>query len=135
MTGRLTEHFSRDEFACKCGCGFDGISMDLVRGLERLRDALGKPIVILSGCRCARHNMAEGGARRSQHVLGRAADIRVPGMGAGEVYAAAAGISELHGFGVDDARNFVHVDVREIGTRWCYRNGREVAWIGEAVAA
>lgn len=125
---RLTEHFERAEFACKCGCGFDAIDVGLVAALEALRVRLGRPVEVLSGCRCEAHNAAEGGARHSQHVLGKAADIRVAGMTARELYAWASGVVELRGFGVDDERRFVHVDVREVSAKWCYHGGRETSW-------
>ncbi len=128
MTEQLSPNFTRGEFACRCNCGFAAVSPELVAGLQALRDQLQKPVIILSACRCAAHNAAEGGARASQHVQGRAADIRVPGLSAREVYAAAATIPQFHGIGVDDERNFVHVDVREKPARWCYRAGREAAW-------
>ena len=35
--GDLTENFSRREFACTCNCGADGIDMELVEALERVR--------------------------------------------------------------------------------------------------
>ena len=35
--GDLTDNFSRSEFACKCGCGADAISLDLVERLQLLR--------------------------------------------------------------------------------------------------
>lgn len=124
----MTAHFKRAEFACRCGCGFDAIDEGLVEALEALRERLGRPIVVLSGCRCEAHNAAEGGARHSQHVLGKAADIRVAGMGARELYSWATGVVDLRGFGVDDERHFVHVDVRAVSARWCYRGGRERAW-------
>jgi len=34
-----------------------------------LRDATGKPIDVNSGCRCEKHNRAEGGSDVSQHLL------------------------------------------------------------------
>ncbi|MEN6585978.1 MAG: D-Ala-D-Ala carboxypeptidase family metallohydrolase, partial [Sulfuricella sp.] len=80
MSERLSPNFTRAEFACKCGCGFAEPDPALVTGLQALRDALGKPIIITSGCRCAKHNTAEGGAKRSMHVAGKAADIRVARM-------------------------------------------------------
>lgn len=126
--GDLSRSFSRAEFACRCGCGFDHVDPALIFGLQRLRDAIGLPIVILSGCRCATHNAAEGGAKRSQHVDGRAADIRVAGKTARELYALARGVPQLRGFGVDDERGFLHVDTRDVGMRWCYRGGRQAAW-------
>ena len=44
--------------------------------LDPLRAAWGKPIVVTSGYRSPRLNRAVGGAARSQHCKGEAADIR-----------------------------------------------------------
>jgi uncharacterized protein YcbK (DUF882 family) len=71
---------------------------------------------------------AVGGAPHSQHVLGKAADIRVSGMTARELYAAATSVPQFHGFRVDDERGFLHVDIREKPVRWCYRAGRAILW-------
>jgi uncharacterized protein YcbK (DUF882 family) len=129
MSDQLAKNFRRGEFACQCGCGFADISMELVGELQRLRDHLGIGISILSGCRCAKHNAAVGGAAHSQHVLGRAADIRIWSLNARQMYAVAAGLVGFGGLGVDDERGFLHVDVR-VGpqVRWCYQGGREIAW-------
>ena len=43
--------------------------------LDPLREAYGKPIVVSSGYRCPKLNRAVGGAAKSQHVTGQAADI------------------------------------------------------------
>ncbi len=66
--GDLTKNFSRYEFACKCGCGLDNISMTLVNRLQAIRDLTGQPIRITSGVRCAEHNVKIGGAEDSEHV-------------------------------------------------------------------
>jgi uncharacterized protein YcbK (DUF882 family) len=127
----LTANFRRAEFACQCGCGFEAIGMVLVAELQRLRDQVEREISILSGCRCAKHNAAVGGAPGSQHVLGKAADIRIHGLGPRQIYAiVAADPGPIKGIGVDDERGFVHVDTRaaEQIARWCYDGGRGVAW-------
>ena len=43
--------------------------------LEPIRQAFGQPIVVNSGYRCRELNIAVGGAKRSFHLSGRAADI------------------------------------------------------------
>lgn len=46
--------------------------------LQPLRNALGCPIIISSGFRCAVLNKKVGGAAASQHLYGQAADFIVP---------------------------------------------------------
>ncbi len=72
---KLTDNFYRDEFACRCGCGFDAISLLLVNRLQQVRDEIGNPIKITSGCRCTAHNKWEGGDSLSSHLIGHAVDI------------------------------------------------------------
>lgn len=55
--------------------------------LDPLRRKAAKPIVISSGYRCPRLNVAVGGASTSQHVKGQAADLIIPGMTIEEVCA------------------------------------------------
>lgn len=73
--GDLTDHFSRSEFACQCGCGSDNISADFVDDLESVRNLLGRGMRITSGVRCSSHNKQIGGVATSAHVTGKAADI------------------------------------------------------------
>ena len=73
-------NFTRDEFACGCGCGFDDIDPLIVSTLQRLRDEVQRPVVVNSGCRCRSHNAAVKGAPQSQHMQGKAADIKIEGM-------------------------------------------------------
>ena len=72
---KLTPNFYRDEFACRCGCGFDDIDYNLVKKLQIVRDEIGHPIKITSGCRCQKQNEVEGGKPFSAHITGHAADI------------------------------------------------------------
>ena len=54
--------------------------------LQPLQDALGCPIVITSGFRCAELNKRIGGAANSQHLYGQAADLVVPQKDLKEVF-------------------------------------------------
>ena len=45
--------------------------------LQPLRDEIGLGIKVTSGYRCARVNKRIGGSRRSQHMVGEAADIQL----------------------------------------------------------
>ena len=73
-------NFKRDEFLCPCGCGFDDIDPLIVSTLQRLRDKVQRPVVVNSGCRCRSHNAAVKGSKSSQHLRGKAADIKIDGM-------------------------------------------------------
>jgi len=72
---QLTPNFYRDEFACFCGCGLDDIDRALVAKLQVVRDEIGQPIKITSGCRCQKQNEKAGGSPFSAHLSGHAADI------------------------------------------------------------
>lgn len=73
--GNLTKNFSRSEFACKCGCGFDDVAPELAEMCQTIRDALNQPVRINSGCRCTAHNAKVGGVANSTHTQGKAADL------------------------------------------------------------
>ena len=93
--GDLSTHFSRWEFACKCGCGFDTVDHALLEVLEKEHahfnalHAAAIRIIITGGNRCREYNdrlraaaLADGRPRDapaedSQHVYARAADHRV----------------------------------------------------------
>lgn len=62
------------ETVCKCGCGLN-ITTTFMNLLNDLREEFGKPIIVLSGARCAEHNAKVGGAKQSAHIEGRAADL------------------------------------------------------------
>jgi hypothetical protein len=102
-------HFSNKEFACRC-CGQAIVDPGLIRRLEDLRAHFGREIIVTSGYRCPRHNRKCGGARHSQHVLGKAADIKIRGI----VPAQVARIARQCGFTfIRTYKSWTHVDVRE----------------------
>jgi len=91
---QLTEHFSLEELTHTDHREFDNTPNDqelanlrrLAEFLEEVKDLLnGKPIMINSAFRCKQVNDAVGSKDSSQHRVGCAADIRVPGMTPDEV--------------------------------------------------
>lgn len=116
--GDLSKHFSRHEFACNCGCGSDTVDVETLQLCEEVRELVGAPVMVTSGHRCARHNRRVGGARNSQHVKGRAADLAVPDPQA--VYdALVRRYPDRYGFGCYPRHGFVHVDTRSgLPARW-----------------
>jgi putative chitinase len=90
----LTEHFSLDELTHTDHREFDNTPNDaelanlkrLAAFLEEVKTVLGgKPIMVNSAFRSKAVNDAVGSKDTSQHRVGCAADIRVPGMTPDEV--------------------------------------------------
>ena len=109
--GDLTKNFSRSEFACRCGCGYDKIKASTVYSLQIIRDHFNARITISSGCRCGQHNQAEGGRVNSRHLFGEAVDFVVEGVCPSIV---ADFIDDYFGGnnGIGRYRDFTHFDTR-----------------------
>ena len=94
----------------------------LVDGLEILRRKCGNaPITVTSGFRCWARNELVGGASKSKHLDGMAADIVVAGFHPLEVADIAERIEVFShgGIGIYTDHGFTHVDVRHGGpARW-----------------
>ena len=115
----MHRYFKRSEFACPCGeCDCDTVDYELLRILIKTRELLG-PIIIDSGHRCKKYNASKkiGGAVNSQHLLGKAADIRSRNYSPMEVQAHLLRMyPDKYGIGVYDT--FTHFDVRNGKGRW-----------------
>ena len=104
----LSPYFKREEFACKCGCGFDTVDAVLLEALTAIRSHFNQPVVVTSGCRCEAHNTRVGGSKSSQHKKGRAADIKVKSTSPALV----ADYAQELGLSVGRYDTFTHVDSR-----------------------
>ena len=105
LGGACSEHFKFREFASSHS-GWIRTHRDLVRGLEQLRDEVGRPIGVLSGFRDFKL-----GASKSQHKFGNAIDPtrRLP-LDACVRVKAFSGIGRQPG-----TREVRHLDVRHVG--------------------
>jgi uncharacterized protein YcbK (DUF882 family) len=91
--GDLTRNFSRKEFECKCGCGFNTIDYELICILQNdliqhfeIKYECKISVIITSGDRCVNHNEEVQKeynsdyvpfSSKSQHIFARAADFKV----------------------------------------------------------
>jgi len=116
---KVSEKFSRHEFACKCGgdCGHIAVDVMLLDILQKIRVYFGQRIKITSGNRCPAHNARAGGSQNSQHMKGTAADIQVAETQPEAVADYAESIMGNYG-GVGRYKTFTHIDVREKKARW-----------------
>ena len=79
---KLSENFNSTEFDCHgfgC-CNETNVSLQLIDILQSVRNHFGKSVTINSGFRCKTHNKEVGGASKSNHLSGTAADIVVSGV-------------------------------------------------------
>jgi len=93
--------------------------LDLLNTLS-LKTSANGPFHIISGYRSPRTNSSlreHGGgvAENSLHLLGKAVDIRVPGLKLRELYRAAVALRS-GGVGIYPASDFVHVDIGRVRT-------------------
>ena len=91
---QLSEHFTLEELTITNHREYDNTpNADQINNLQRVAELLeqvkkvlgGKPVMVNSGYRSPQVNLAVGSKPTSQHCLGCAADIRVPGMTPDEV--------------------------------------------------
>ena len=113
---QISEHFSSEEFMCKCGCGSCNVDSELIAKLEQLFTAMNaKYIFVSSGVRCPEHSVAVGGSRTDAHTKGIAADICVMKQNgnyySSETIAREAEKLGFNGIGIID-NTYCHVDIR-----------------------
>ena len=114
---RLSKNFTVKEFACSDGTDTVFISLALVNLLQKIRDHFGKAVIINSAYRTEAHNKSIGGATYSQHKYGLAADIHINGVTPKEIAAYVETLMPSSG-GIGIYKSFVHVDVRQVKSRW-----------------
>ena len=123
----MSEDFFRlEEFACKDEARtpypaariVDGTWSRLRETLNTIRKAWNAPIKVVSGYRAPAYNARIGGAKKSQHMEGTAADIKptAPHDDPRALHALILGLYNAgklpHLGGLGEYNTFVHVDVR-----------------------
>lgn len=114
---KVSTNFRVKEFACTDGSDPIFIDSDLVTILQKIRAHFGKSVTITSAYRTPGKNKAVGGTTYSQHLYGRAADIKVSGVSPKKVAQYAETLLKNKG-GIGTYSTFVHIDVRSTKARW-----------------
>lgn len=119
---KIAKNFQYKEFDCHgqgC-CSTTIIDEKLVEYVQQIRDHFGKPVTITSPYRCEVHNRRVGGATKSYHMRGQAADIVVQGVSSREVakYAESIGILGIGLYETSKDGYFTHIDTRTTKSFW-----------------
>jgi len=105
----ISEHFSREEIACRCGCGQCIVDVSAISKLEFVWARFMRAVNVESGNRCPAHNVECGGVADSQHLYGKAFDIYVKDIPLDSI-AKAGRQAGFTGIGIYYNKNFVHLD-------------------------
>ena len=125
VTGRLSEklspNFSLGEFVGRVAEQFRyaRVSVELVNVLQGMRNQAGAAITLASSYRPPAYNASVEGANRSQHMAGRAADLKISGhtpLEAAQLALEVAGGDIGLGLGPTT----VHIDLRGESASWVY---------------
>lgn len=123
---KIAPNFQYKEFDCHGSgcCSKTVIDEKLVAYVQQIRDHFGKPVTITSPYRCEVHNRRVGGATKSYHMQGRAADIVVQGVSSREVakYAESIGILGIGLYETAADGYFTHIDTRTTKSFWYGQN-------------
>ena len=95
--------------------------IELAKNLQVLRDEVKKPIKITSGYRPAEHNAKIGGATKSRHITGQAADFKIEGYTPKQVASIIEKLitaGKMKQGGIGTYSTWVHYDVRGTAARW-----------------
>ena len=121
---KLTNNFSLSEFECKCGCKMPAFVKEnvkeLAENLQVLRDVVGR-IDLTNAYRCKEHNADVGGSTNSQHIKGKAADIKSNTLSPSEIASITDDLMKSEKFklgGIGIYNTFTHVDIRGHKARW-----------------
>lgn len=123
---QLTANFTKKEFECRDGSAMPPQVLEnvklLAKELQVLRDFVGKKITINSGYRSKAYNATlKGASPKSQHLLGKAADITIAGMSPKQVAETIEKLiqqGKMKQGGIGIYKTFTHYDIRGVKARW-----------------
>lgn len=126
-------HLTWKELSCQDGTPYPSEwrktrAVELGEIFELIRSECGsKPITVLSAYRTGKWNRKIGGARKSQHLQGRALDLKPPdGFTIDEFYQIMIDLAEESTIrGIGKYLTFIHVDIRH--------TSKVVYWTGNGI--
>lgn len=120
----ITKNFSIEEFQCKCGCDMPEFVkknvIELAENLQIIRDEVGR-LDLTNAYRCKDHNSDVGGSTSSQHLVGKAADVKSKSIKPKEMAQIVNDLmknEKIKTGGIGIYNTFTHIDIRGVRARW-----------------
>jgi len=118
--------YTREEYACKCDCGFDTVDYELDIIMDDVREHFNARVFINRGASCVDHNeviqkIANSNytpyTSESQHLFGKACDFWVEGVHE-DIVADYLEEKYPNTYGIGRYKGRTHIDVRRLKVRW-----------------
>ena len=119
----IRPNFQVKEFACGDGTNVILVSTQTLDWLQEIRNRVNKikpntPIRVNSAHRTYYYNAKIGGSKNSQHVFGRAVDVKIPcGFSVEKFHRIVCDVVGNTG-GIGKYDTFIHIDSRKGKARW-----------------
>lgn len=117
----MARFFKKNELICPCGCGVYNIDAEALERLDKARLIAGLPFIINSACRCSEHNAKVGGKSNSEHLSGKAFDIKCTDSRTRLIIIDALLKAGFNRIGI--AKSYIHADTSNIKDQfvmWLY---------------
>lgn len=127
---QISEHFTTDDFKCKCGKDHANWHMydGLVFIVEKMQYHFDKRVQVEAGYRCPEYSLSLGARSDSYHTMGQAINVMVKDTTPAEVYAYLCNTYGVeYGMGIIQYKTYVHIDVRNKA----FRKGGDVCHAAE----
>lgn len=116
----MTRFFKSKELACPC-CGSCLVDKEALERLDKARFIAGLPFIINSAYRCRKHNEEVGGKNTSEHLSGKAFDIKCTDSRTRLIIIDALLKAGFDRIGI--AKTYIHADTSNVKDRnvmWLY---------------
>jgi uncharacterized protein YcbK (DUF882 family) len=115
QNNKLSDHFSRDDFACTCGrCNKEfRMSLGIIGILEHLQTRFQQPITIQRAYVCEEQSKALFSSSKDYHHMGKAVDISIENTPLEEIFKEIESMPEVTGIGFIPQSKQIHIDLRD----------------------
>lgn len=111
---KLSDNFSRDDFACTCGrCNKEfRMSLGIVGIVEHLQHRFQQPVKIERAYICEEQSKALA-LGKDYHHMGKAVDVSIANVALEDIFKEVEAMSEVTGIGFLPHEKQIHIDLRD----------------------